>query len=270
MKRGNRQYIARKHKYDECCGVTEKEIEKYARSPIFIVGSPRSGTTLMRSIIDAHPHIFCPPCETFLFSLLNPIFNGRIWKDHYAQLPLDRTWLISWMRRFVLELFAALGKKIGKYRWTEKTPSHVRFMSFISEVFPDAQFIHMIRDGRKVVSSLKDMDWAPKDINKNIENWIESVSLGREIGIKIGKQRYIEIKYEDLVKDPETVLRRLCNFLKEPWTSQMLKFYKSENNSWGLSLQPIGIQSSRPELNEIEEDLFEELAGRLMRELGYS
>jgi hypothetical protein len=258
-------------KTDEWVDLSFNELEKYSKKPIFIVGSPRSGTTLMRYIIDAHPNIFCPPCETFLFNTLNTTFNGFIWKDHYAQLPFTRKALIKWLRKYILDLFGNLALKTGKRRWAEKTPSHILFMDFINEVFPDAQFIHMIRNGYDVVKSLKNIHWGSNDIAFNANLWVEHVTKGREFGRKLSPERYIEIRFEDLVNETEMTIRRICEFLDEEMDPRMLKFHLPENNSWGLNLKPLKKEDigKYKDLNIIERNVFNRIAGSLMRDLGY-
>ena len=241
-------------------------------SPVFIVGSPRSGTTLMRSLLDSHPDIFCPPCETFLFNTLNATFRGHIWKDHYEQLPFSRKALLQWFRNFIDELFANLSIRANKRRWAEKTPSHVLFMDFIDEIFPDAQFVHMIRNGYHVVKSLKNIDWAPNDVRINAREWIRHVEAGRKHGRKLTPKRYIEIRFEDLVDNPEEPLKKLCDFLDEKYDPRMLEFHLPANNSWGIELRPLQKKNdigNHKELNFLEKWRFRKLAGPLMTELGY-
>jgi hypothetical protein len=248
------------------------ELNRELPRPIFIVGSPRSGTTLMRSLIDAHPSIFCPPCETFLFTNLNATFNGHIWKDHYEQLPFSRSALIQWFRNYVLELFANLSLRAGKMRWAEKTPSHVLFLQFIDEVFPDSQVIHMIRNGYDVVRSLKNIHWAPRDVRVNSREWIRHVKGGQRYGKQLSENRYIEVRFEKLLNDPEAVLKRLCIFLGEPYDPKMLDFHKPENNSWGIRLSPLKKKvetGKNKDLSLFERYRFKKLAGDLMKELGY-
>lgn len=260
-------------KTDEWADLSYDEMDEYSDRPIFIVGSPRSGTTLMRSIIDAHPNIFCPPCETFIFNTLNNTFNDYIWKDHYAQLPFTRQALIKWLRKYILDLFGNLALKAEKKRWAEKTPSHVLFMNFINEVFPDAQFIHLIRNGYDVVKSLKNVHWGSKSVIHNTNTWINSVKTGRKIGKRLSTDRYIEIRFEDLINTLEPILKNLCNFLTERYNERMLNYHLPENNSWRLKLisfeenkKKIGVYK---DLNFIERHLFRFIADQLMRELGY-
>lgn len=242
--------------------------------PIFIVGAPRSGTTLMRSIVDAHPHIFCPSWETGLFQHFNVMLNGdllKVMKSEKELFPLSRADLLSWCRRSALDLLAQFGAKSGKPRWAEKTPAHIHDMSFILEVFPDAQFIHMIRRGTDVVKSLQNMPWAPRRIRWSIRTWMDSVQKGRTVGAQLPAGQYTEVRYEKLIQEPQQVLRDLCDFLAEPFASQMLEFHDPEKNSWKAKLQPL---QNKPVheyqgLNFGQRLLFSWSAGRLMRELGY-
>ena len=142
-------------KTDDWTDFSIEEMEAHAARPIFIVGAPRSGTTLMRNIIDARPNICYPRFETFIFEYLNNIFNGNTWNRQYDKLPFGRDILIRWLRKFILDLFTNLTTKASKRHWVEKTPSHVLHMRIINEVFSDAQYIHMTRSGYDVVRSLK-------------------------------------------------------------------------------------------------------------------
>jgi len=247
------------------------DLDHYGERPIFIVGSPRSGTTLMRSIIDAHPAIFCPPLETFLFTSMRPTFLGHIWDYQFSNSLFSRSDYLQWLRDFVLSLFANHGMLCGKRRFAEKTPSHVHVMDLIREAFPDAQFIHMIRNGYEVCRSIKEMPWGHKDIGRSADQWLKSIEVARKFGAELGPLNYIEIRMEDLLADPEGRLRGLCTFLDEPFHPVLLEFHQPENNSWGLQLSPLAASSGshRGDLSPAEKELFCELAGTLMTQLGY-
>ena len=244
--------------------------------PIFIVGSPRSGTTLLRWIIDAHPHIMCPPCETSLFERYYTIFNGFLWERQYSKLPLNRDTLIEWFRDHFDSLFIRLHRVSHKPRICEKTPAHVKYLDLITEVYPQAKIIHIIRNGENVASSLQKVGFAPSGITGLIRNsltWKISVEKGRGHGKKLPRENYLEIRYEDLINDPRLTLRLICEFVEEEFHKRMLEFHIPENNSWGLSLRPMAPPSSiKPEqhaLNPLQRLIFHPIAGKLMRELGY-
>jgi hypothetical protein len=243
--------------------------------PVFIVGAPRSGTTLMRSIIDAHPNIFCPVWETGLFVHLDRMLNGDlhiVMKEEGERFPLSRADLIAWARQAALDLVRRFGSKTNKSRWAEKTPAHVHHIRLICELFPDAQFIHMIRSGYEVVRSLQNMPWAPRRIRWSIGTWVDSVHAGREAAQALRPSQYTEVRYEDLTREPEQLLRQLCDFLGEPFAPQMLEFHKAEKNTWKADLKPIQKKpvNTYPDLGFWHRLIFSHRAGPLMRELGYS
>jgi hypothetical protein len=185
--------------------------------------------------------------------------------------PLRRADLIAWMRRSTIDLFEQFAHKAGKTRWAEKTPAHVYHMTLIHEVFPGAQFIHMVRNGYDVVKSLQNMPWAPRRIRWSTNTWVSSVRAGREAGAKLPTGLYKEIRYEMLIKNPRQILEEVCAFIGEPFSPQMLEFHDPEKNSWQKQFTPL---QSKP-INNYRALTFRQRlaftwsAGRLMRELGY-
>lgn len=243
-------------------------------SPVFIVGAPRSGTSLLRSILDAHPNVCCPTWETGVFDRLGSIVNGDVnvvMKREKEHFPLTRADLIAWCRRSVDDLMAMLTARVGKPRWGEKTPAHVFHMGLIHEVYPKAQFIHIIRDGRDAVRSLQNMSWAPREIRWSCRRWADSVRAGREAGHNLPAAQYREVRYEDLTAEPESTLRSLCEYLNEPFAPSMLEYHQPQNNSWGVAAAPIECnrKSNHRELSFLESMIFRRISGPMLRELGY-
>lgn len=239
-----------------------------------MVGAPRSGTTLLRSMLDAHPRICCPTWETGIFDRFAEILRGDLNKPHGDEPNFafqDRRVLLSWMRRSCDDLMRVLTEPAGKPRWCEKTPSHVFCVDIIHEVYPEAQFIHIIRNGSHVVRSLQNVAWSPRRIRWSVDRWRDSVEAGRRFGSKLSSALYREIRYEELCDQPEASIRGLCDFLQETFTPQMLEFHKPENNSWGIAQG--AIDAARPrayrELNFAERTLLRLRAGQLLGELGY-
>lgn len=243
--------------------------------PIFIVGSPRSGTSLMNQMLDAHPNIFVPYWETGLFIQLDAMLNGHlagVMKNNKKNMPLERADIVQWMRESVEALFSRFAEKCGKWRWAEKTPAHVFHLATIKEIFPKAQIIHMIRDGRDVVRSLQQMPWAPRQVRWGIKNWMRSVEMGRKIGRTLPTGQYTEVYYEHFIADPERTLKQVSDFLGEPYSPVMLAFHLPENNSWKVSLPPVQNKpiNNHPQLSFIQRILVKFMAGRLLKELGYA
>lgn len=250
------------------------------KNPIFIVGAPRSGTTLLRSVLDAHPNICCPTWETGLFDRMNLFVTGDFERPRGSTkgaeanfCTLERQVVIGWMRDASYALMDLLVGQSGKPRWGEKTPAHVFHMRLILDVFPGAQFVHIIRDGRDVVKSLQNVEWNPGDVRWSVGRWMDSVSAGRTAGASLRPDQYLEVRYEELTSTPEQTLKRICEYLNEDFTPRMLDFDKPQNNSWGLRLdrgiQKKGINKNR-ELNLIERAVLKVRGGAMLRELGYS
>ena len=241
--------------------------------PIFVVGSPRSGTSIISQAIDAHPRIFCPYWETGLFVRYQDMLDGQlVWSMKQKNaMPLARRDFIDWIRRSLEDLMLRFAAASGKERWCEKTPAHVFHMGLIAEVFPDAQFVHMVRNGREVVRSLMQMEWAPRSSMWSVRRWVDSVRAGRKIGAALPASQYIEIRYEDLLASPRETLQHLCAFLGEQWSPNMLNFHLPECNSWGYSCDQLQPQSvgRHPSLRPFTRAVFSLYGSHTMRELGY-
>jgi hypothetical protein len=109
-------------------------------------------------------------------------------------------------------------------------------------------------------------------VRVNSREWIRHVKGGQRYGKQLSENRYIEVRFEKLLNDPEAVLKRLCIFLGEPYDPKMLDFHKPENNSWGIRLSPLKKKvetGKNKDLSLFERYRFKKLAGDLMKELGY-
>jgi hypothetical protein len=106
-------------------------------------------------------------------------------------------------------------------RWGDKTPGYVRHLDLLAAAFPDATFIHLVRDGREVADSLVDRPWGPDSLLVACHLWRRDVAAGAEAGARLG-DRYLEARYERLVGDPAAELARICRFLGEEPVPEML------------------------------------------------
>ena len=120
------------------------------------------------------------------------------------------------------DLYGCYAREHHKTRYADKTPQHVVHIDLLARSFPQARFVHLVRDGRNVVSSLLDYPHGPKRFVDGVEYWRYRVSAGRRSGVRLGPDRYLEIRYEALVDDPEAVLRDLCGFIELPYDARML------------------------------------------------
>jgi hypothetical protein len=213
----------------------------------FIVGAARSGTTLMRFMLDSHSDLAIPPETHFIASLPELDTGAGVTRDTFLeavttfppgapvwpdfQIPLDQfraalqriePFTIGDGCRAFYQLYAA---RFGKPRWGDKTPRYCGHLRLIESFLPEAAFVHVIRDGRDVALSLRPLWFSPgEEIETLATYWRESVEAGRAHGRAC--RRYLEIRYEDLVGDPEPQLRRVCEFLDLEFQPAMLRYYE--------------------------------------------
>ncbi len=276
---------------------------------VFVVGCPRSGTTLLQRLLDAHPELAVIN-ETLWITreaerrkvvtregfvtpeLVSRLFEYRrfrrldIPREEVERL-LDSDAPVSYPR-FVSGIFDTYGEQRGKRLVGDKSPGYVREMATLHALWPEAKFIHLIRDGRDVwlsVAGWKKADrsvgqfatWTEDPVATTALWWERSVRLGREAGASVSATLYHEVRYEDLVADPGRECRAVCDFLGLSYDEAMLRFYEGRTRD----LEP-GLPSKRawlpptPGLRDWKEQMapddverFEAVAGDLLDELGY-
>jgi hypothetical protein len=118
--------------------------------------------------------------------------------------------------------FRMYADRFDKVRWGDKRPSYVKQVDLLLRLFPDAQFIHLIRDGRDCVASLKEMPWYTLDSFHAVATWAEAIDAGGRLKRTLGEDTYYELRYEDLTDDPMTELKKLCHFLDEEFSVSMV------------------------------------------------
>jgi Sulfotransferase family len=197
--------------------------------PIFIVGCQRSGTTLLRLMLDSHPNISCGPETRFLADLAAVMNKGWETMGAYG-LPREQ-----WEEKFA-DLFDSFqrdyARSRGKSRWADKTPRYALSLAPIVTMFPTCQIIHVIRDGRDVVASHRDR-WGYWSAVKSVEKWPRYIVAARSVTESLPPNRYREVRYESLVTDTEATLRGLLEFLNEPWDPAVLQHDESPHDVFG-------------------------------------
>lgn len=277
-----------------------------APSPIFVLGSGRSGTTLVRLMLTAHPNIGIPPEGTFMMDLYRRWYrDGRVIdepidrfcdavlaSDRFSDWKIDRERLRAALSRVPEKTYAHLVDAVyGAYlstlderkaRWGDKNIDYVLELPRVVRLFPNAKIIHVIRDGRDVLASYKNVKFGPKGALGVAMFWRKRVLTGRRVGRTLGESRYYELQYERLVASPEDECRRVCGFLGEAFTPQMLEFHQLNREKelvpahrleWHANtLKPVTTERTgrwRDQLAPDEVKTFEALAGPAMREFGY-
>lgn len=247
-----------------------------------MIGCPRSGTTLLRLMLDSHPRLSCGEETHFLRDLSSTV---------EAHWPLLETYGITreaWLgriRAFYVGFQTEYLERRGKQRWAEKDPTYTLILPFIDELFPDARYVHLIRDAYDVVASFKDRWGRRAALRVARGEWARYVRAGRDFGLGLPAGRYHELRYEGLVQGPEPVLRSLLDFLDEPWDPAVLHFQDAQHDATerytrftAMRRQQGGdsgavyssrIGAGRRELDPLLRTFVRAGSGPLLRELGY-
>jgi hypothetical protein len=251
--------------------------------PIFIIGCARSGTTLLRMILDSHPRISCGE-ETKFLADLEPIVGAH--QRLLASYGFDRAWWLDRIRDMYGGFQAAYLERRGKARWAEKTPSYTLHLAFVEELYPDAQYIHIIRDGRDVVASFRDRWGYRSGVRAANSIWAHYVRTAREFGAHLPAGRYHELRYEALVGESEPTVRDLLAFLGEEWDPQVLRYHEIEHDTTeryaaftasrreasgeDAPIYQSRVGAGKHALDPVLKALLARSGGSLMSELGYS
>lgn len=209
----------------------------------FIVGVPRSGTTLLRLQLDAHPDLALP-AETGFGEVARRFEGTAVTRDElldaltgmptWADLAMSREALVPLLAEVeegdlskgLRSFYRGYAAARGKTRYGDKTPGHTAQMEVLSRVLPEARFIHIIRDGRDVAASLRGLPFAPGDggMAAIAAEWRDTIWRARRAAAHL--PHYTEVRYEDLVTEPEGVLRDLCDFLEIDFAPEMLRAHE--------------------------------------------
>jgi sulfotransferase family protein len=287
----------------------------------FVVGIARSGTTLLRLMLDAHPQLTIPP-ETHFLPRLFTHFDRWVEQGIESAELRERAMelIISHPRWGDIDLdpqeverrmadhdpltagdaarsfYEAYAAQEGKPRWGDKSPPYTWKARRIQRALPEAHFIHLIRDGRDVALSLSEVSWGPGDVQAAAAKWVEELGHARRRAQRLRRGTYIEVRYEDLVAQPEPLLRRIADFVALPWDGGMLEYHRGAEERMKTVIRdfhPMGggtitaeerkrqheLVSSPPsssrvgrwrtEMSADDRRAFESVAGDLLTDLGY-
>lgn len=268
--------------------------------PIFIFGCSRSGTSLFSRIISAHPNIGIP-FESHLYNTFQP------WLKHYGDLNIakhrerlvddilstevirdwtpqpDRQQILAMIDRpdfhgVVDGIMRAWVTAQGKTRWGEKTPPHAYYWREILDGFPDLQVLHIVRDGRDVALSWRQARFGPKHMYQLAQGWVDYLETVETLKKALPEGAFFELCYEELVADPESVMQKVCAFLGEDYTPELLSFHENsspyptdsqnEQNLHRPTL-PNNTGKWRTGMTANELRIFEAVAGPVLERYGY-
>lgn len=194
--------------------------------PIFIVGTMRSGSTLLRLILDSHENIAIGEETGFMGALAanRVIPNWRYGKEWYGRLGWSEKEFDARLREFYTGLFARYAADQGKRRWGDKTPLHSWHMGQMARIFPDAVFLAIVRHPGAVVSSLKKR--FHYEAQEAADYWQSTNIEILRHGLELGDSRFALVRYEDVLGDTDTTLREITSWLGEPWSQNLLRHHE--------------------------------------------
>ena len=220
-------------------------------APLFIVGANRSGTTLLRLLLNAHSQVAIPDEINYFHSFRYAdyyhwrtpglsVSQFEAFVDDFlrSNQPVTPELDMSALRADILSgpvdlrrpyklLLEAWARHYGKARWGEKTPGNIYNAHYILAMFPDAHFIQIVRDPRAVVRSMQKVSFFPDDVAFNALNLRKALAEGRaHVEETVPASQRLTVRYEDLVNAPVSALRRICAFADLAYEDGMLAFHQ--------------------------------------------
>jgi hypothetical protein len=271
------------------------------KSPVFILGVPRSGTTLLRLLLNAHSEIaICGEIHFFdqvkeiekklpelnkenintFFRYLNNTYSlqkltrkEELFENVSKLMKSEQETSYEKFYLYLMQEYAKLDKKkiIG-----EKTPQNIRYVDEILKLFPDAKIIHIIRDPRAAIASMLKVDWTADDVIINTLKWKIDILFAESYDKT--NSNYKEIHYEELIKNTEPVLKELCEFIGVEYEKTILDFHKTAKQYIGNqpekvnTFKPLSADSLERWKNELSPEqiyIIEKIAGSYIEKLGY-
>lgn len=263
---------------------------------IFIGGCARSGTTLLGAMLGAHADCACVPESQFKAQLLKdprlvtPESIHAVIANHWrfklwdlpftvGDLPMNGADAERPARALarLVELYARQHGKPDATVWIDHTPHNVRQAALLGQAFPDSKFIHIVRDGRAVAASVVPLDWGPNSIIEAARFWVEQTAYGLAAEQTFGPERILRVSYEDLVREPERVMREITSFAGLEFTPAMTegggfavpRYTVQQHALIASRPDPTRIDAWRKKLTPREQEIFEHLTEDFLGYMGY-
>ncbi len=264
---------------------------------MIVLGVSRSGTTLLKEMLDRNS-VLAIPSESY--------FIPQLWDRHGNRSSVDdvvddlgriarvREWGVApedvrarlsdgaGFNEIVDAVYRVYAESRGKRRYGDKTPLYMQHLDLLERVFPGAQFVHIVRDGRDAGLSFMAMKrkprfnlGRPRRLAEFACAWRFEIEGAQRFGARLGGARYLELRYEDLVAEPEARLREVCGFLGLEFEPAQLEYHRDVDPAWlqdhpRLAEPPrADLRRWRDELSPGDQELFEAIAGGLLGRLGY-
>lgn len=252
---------------------------------LVVGGASRSGTTLVRVMLDSHPDIACGPESGLFLPELNEGQLHRFYGVPRADIRAAEAAAVGFPQ-FAAAFLRRHAESQGKKLWAEKTPRNVLNTGWILDRFPNVVFCHVVRDGRAVVNSLRTHPrfhlrrgkrlptGIVNDLDRCIDQWLLEAGAGLEFD---GHPRVVRVRYEDVVADPAVAFAPVLEPLGLSWSDEMQEYHRVDRSVVGLWQNPEAGEPVRPEsLDRWRHDLtadqmarIEDRAGELLERLGY-
>lgn len=271
-------------------------------TPFFVLGAARSGTTMLRLMLNRHSRLAIPFESHFLRQIFAEMPSDRPLEAHEADRMADlvigeknfRTWHLDATRVrqelvrlapsplavLVDALFHMEIAESGKPRWGDKTPLYYVCWQQLMGLFPGSKLVHIIRDGRDVSLSLEKVGWHGPTGYHRACYWQQRVEMAHAAARELGSERNLIIRYEDLVLETRATLGTVCDFLGEMYEPKMLYFFEDasehisdiDGNVHGKlerAPRPEDVGRWRREMSLVCQIQFEAVAGNRLRAMFY-
>lgn len=265
----------------------------------FLLGVARSGTTILSLLLDSHSAIAIPYESHFIVPYFDRTYAFDTPSDRITLVRsiLQEPYVAQWdcpltvddvtltnctcLSATIREIFHAYARKRGKTLCGDKTPSYITEVDTLHTLFPHAKFIHVVRDGRDVATSLVKQWWGPNDFVSAIRYWERSVTLATKMLCMLPPSQTLMLRFEDLIDAPRTTLQRILAFLGVQFEEGMLSAYLSlasakvgnrihlHHNNLMRTLSPDQRGKWRRHMRHSDQAIAHEVAGALLNKLGY-
>lgn len=267
--------------------------------PVFIGGCERSGTTMLGAMLGGHSRCLCVPESQFMDDQLahmdaegkidSRAALGRIvaherfrllWDLSRDPALLHPAELSTTLPDVWTALAVAYGRKVRKPSaevWIDHTPTNFRRVRGLLRMFPEARFVHLVRDGRAVAASMLPLDWGPNNALHAAEFWMARCALGLAAELDLGPARVLRVRYEDLLQETERSLRRITDFIGLAYEPEMAsahafrptKYHERQHHLVGQAPVHSRVAGWQQVLSRREVEIFEAEAGDFLETLGY-
>ena len=267
------------------------------KNPVFIGGCDRSGTTLLASLLGAHPDCLVVPEFQFKIDLIHAckkersevawdfISNNKrfkIWELHSENVLylkkrfLDKSVTVSELIIDFADSYLRKTQSDTFKFWIDHTPVNLRFSSTLHEIYPHAKFIHIVRDGRAIARSVIPLDWGPNTITASAPWWLSNLAYGLLLETQLSQFSVLRVSYEELILSSEATLKQISQFLSIEYRSEMLTghfdlptYTVNQHQLVGKELEKSRINAWEDYFSSRQVEIFENLTGDMLVLLGY-